>query len=146
MSEQYYNHFDRKGISTSSKYNPYKLIHTQRLTQVIYDNAYKLGVNPNKIKDRSNFFLTEFYLNGIAALLMHDNCDKSYSDKIKVMKKLSEAECMQYGFKESSSLRLMKKSLKIGLSYFFYKHGFIKSLLFVHYLRNKQSNSHILNR
>lgn len=146
MSEQYYNHYDRKGISTSSKYNPYKLKHTRRLTQVVYDNAYKLGICPESIKDVSNLFLTEFYINGIAALLMSKGCKLKLEEKISIMKELYEEECMGHGFKDSSALAIFKKSIKNGLAYFFYKHGLIKCLLFIHYLRNKQSNSHILHR
>lgn len=146
MSEQYYNHYDRKGISTSSKYNSYKLKHTKRLTQIVYDNAYKLGISPEDIKDISNLFLTEFYINGIAALMMNKGCNMTLAEKVCIMKGLSEAECMRHGFQDSSELAIFKKSLKNGLAYFLYKHGFIKCLLFIHYLRNMQSNSHILNR
>ena len=55
-------------------------------------------------------------------------------------------ENMNHGFYLSSSIKLFRKSSKIGLSYFFYKHGWIKILLLMHLLRNIQQNSHILNR
>lgn len=146
MSEQFYNHYDRKGISTSSKYNPYKIKHTIRLTQVIYDNAYKLGIKPENVKDVSDFFLTEFYLNGVAALLMNKGCDKSITEKVSIMKSLSDSECMKHDFGKTSSFYIIKKSPKIGLAYFFYKHNMIRFMLLMHYLRNLQSNSHLLNR
>lgn len=146
MPEQFYKHYVRNGVSTSSKYNSYKLVHTKRLVQVIYNNAYKLGIKPETNIDFSNFFLTEFYVNCIAALLMHKGCRKSLKEKIRIMMDLSKAECMNHGFYLSSSIKLFRKSSKIGLSYFFYKHGWIKVLLLMHLLRNIQQNSHILNR
>lgn len=146
MSDQFYIHYVRKGISTSSKYNPYKILHTQRLIQVIYDNAYKLGVHPEKIRDKSNLFLTEFYINGVASLLTSKGCDKTLQERKKIMHNLFYIECMSHGYNSSSSLSLFRKSPKIGLAYFFYKHNFINCLLFMHYLRNIQLNSHILNK
>lgn len=146
MPEQFYKHYVRNGVSTSSKYNSYKIVHTKRLVQVIYNNAYKLGIKPETNKDFSNFFLTEFYVNCVAALLMNKECGKSLKEKIRIMMDLSKAECMNHGFYLSSSIKLFRKSSKIGLSYFFYKHGWIKILLLMHLLRNIQQNSHILNR
>lgn len=146
ISKQYYFHYDRKGISTSSKYNAYKLLHTKRLTQVIFDNAYKLGIKPENNIDDSNFFLTEFYINGIAALLMHNDCKINMLEKRNILKKLSEQECMKHNFRGSSSFHFMKKSLKIGVAYYFYKHGYITMLLILHFLRNVQMNSHLINR
>lgn len=82
MSDTFYIHYVRKGYSTSSKFNFYKYKHLRFLTNRIYEGANILGVDLIKEKDVSNFFITEFYINSIVALLCNSECNFSYSQKL----------------------------------------------------------------
>lgn len=146
MSDTFYIHYVRKGYSTSSKFNFYKYKHLRFLTNRIYEGANILGVDLIKEKDVSNFFITEFYINSIVALLCNSECNFSYSQKIRMVKDLWDEKFMTPNFYKSSVLRMIKKSPKIGVAYFFCKYKFYSLLFVMHSLRNWQLNSKIFNK
>lgn len=146
MSNVYYVHYIRKGVSTSFKYNPFKLKHIKRLTNVIIDNAIKIGVDIDKKKEEVNFFLTEFFINGFASVIENPACPYKLSEKVQMLKELKDEPCMQHSFNSSSSMKMRKESTKIALSYFFYKHSLFSALLLMHKVRNWQSNSKLVNK
>lgn len=144
ISQQYYVHYDRIGISTSSKFQPFKFDHNKHLIQVVYDNAIKIGVDINIQLNRSNFFLTEFYINPAAALLSLSECKYSTSKKVGMLKGLKDIKCMQNGFERSRTMSIYHMEKKIGISYFLYKHNLYRLLLLLHKLRHIESNSRLL--
>ena len=118
---------------------------------VIFTVAYVLmdsglGGSLIKEKDMSNFFITEFYINSIVALLCNSECNFSYSQKIRMVKDLWNEKFMTPNFYKSSVLRMIKKSPKIGVAYFFCKYKFYSLLFVMHSLRNWQLNSKIFNK
>ena len=141
MSKQYYVHYDRIGVSTSSKFKPFKFDHNKHLIQVVYDNAIRIGVDINTQLNRSNFFLTEFYINPAAALLSLSECKYSTSKKVSMLKGLKDIKCMQNGFERSKTMSIYHMEKKIGISYFLYKHNLYRLLLLLHKLRHIESNS-----
>lgn len=140
ISQQYYIHYDRIGISTSSKFHSFKFEHNKYLVKVVFDNAIKIGVDLQEQLDRFNYFLTEFYINTAAALLSQERCTYPINKKIDILKDMRDHECIQFGYEKSKSLTIFRQGIKIGLSYFMYKHKFYRLLLLIHKFRHIQSN------
>lgn len=145
MSDVMYVHYIRRNISTSFKYNPYACKHIVYLTNVIYDNAQKIGYNLFGNKKESDFFLTEFLINGMSAIITHPQCDFTVSKKKEILSKLRNERCMQFNFGKSTVKSIVKMEKKIGLAYFLYINSFYSFLLGIHRLRNWQNNSKIIN-
>lgn len=145
MSNVLYVHYIRRNISTSFKYNPYACKHIVYLTNVIYDNAQKVGYNLSMNKKESDFFLTEYLINGMSAIISHSQCDFSISKKKEILANLKKERCMQFDFGKSSVKSIVKMEMKIGLAYFLYINSFYSLLLGIHRLRNWRSNSKIIN-
>lgn len=146
MSDIFYIHYVREGISTSSKFNEFKFKHTIYLNKRVFQGASELGINLNEIKDYCNFFLTEFYLNVATAVLCHPNCDFSFKKKKKMVESLWDEPIMKNGFGNSCVYAIWKISKKNGLAYFLCKYKLLTLYILMHTMRVKQSNSFWLNK
>lgn len=146
MSDVFYIHYVREGISTSSKFNPYNYKHNIYLNKRIFECAKALGVDIEGNRDYVNFFLTEFYINTAAAVLCHPLCDYSLHQKKQMLLALWDEEIMKDGFENSSVLKIYRLSPKIGLAYLFCKYRLVYLLILLHTIRIRQSKSKFINK
>lgn len=137
MSECFYYHYIRQGFSTSAKYNPIKLQTARLLAERITLGAQQMGIKLEKHKVKYVFQMMLTYFNGTASLLQKPQNKMKWHEKKGILKELSKAEFLPPWTFEVSTCDIMKKSLRYGIAYFFYKHRMYGSLLYLAEIRNK---------
>ncbi len=133
----YYNHYIRKGFSTSAKFNPEKISAKKRIIAGMINTMNELKIDIAKHQFEYSYLLLRQYIAPLCALYANDVCKLSYKEKKAQIEKIKN-EDFYYKFCENQSIKkIFNISRKYGLLYIFFKYGFYGLILKMYKERSK---------
>lgn len=133
----YYNHYIRKGFSTSAKFNPEKISAKKRIIASMINTMSKLEIDITKHQFEYSYLLLRQYIAPLCALYANDVCKLSHEEKKRQIKRIKNEE-FYYNFCGNQSVKeTFNISKKYGLLYFLFKYGFYSLILRMYKKRSK---------
>lgn len=125
----YYNHYIRRGFSTSTKFNPDKIDAKNRLICSIQKTLNELNIDVNNFKFEYTYLLLRQYIAPVCSLYANKGCSLPEKEKKKRIKDIKK-EKFFYDFCNIQNVyKICKNSKKYGLLYFLFKHGLYELIL-----------------
>lgn len=132
----YYNHYIRRGFSTSAKFNISKHDSKRLLMKTMLSTIHKLGVNLETNQFAYTYHLLRQYIAPVCALYSNSNCVLSINEKANRIQSISTESFYRSFCIKQRSIKVFAKSRKYGLLYFLYKHKMYKTILKMYSKRN----------
>ena len=133
----YYNHYIRKGFSTSAKFNSEKVEAKKRIIAEMQKTIKSFGIDINKHQFDYTYLLLRQYISPVCSLYSNKSYNLSNVEK-KGMIKAIKSENFYYEFCNKQSIRkIMSVSRKYALLYFLFKFGFYGLILTLYSERSK---------
>jgi len=133
----YYNHYIRKGFSTSAKFNTEKIEAKKRIIVEMQKTIKSLEIDINNHQFDYTYLLLRQYIAPLCSLYSNKSYNLSNVEK-KGMIKAIKSEDFYYEFCNKQSVRkIMSVSKKYALLYFLFKFGFYGLILTLYRERSK---------
>lgn len=137
LNEIYYVHYVREGFSTSGKYNSNIFDSVNYLATKVLSYIKDFGIKTDIPDVEMSYYFMYSYVNTILKYLAHRNCNLSFSEKLDKISTSANNGVLWNHFFAVSSFDMIKRSTKVGLSFYFYKHHFYRTLLIINYIYYK---------
>lgn len=124
----YYNHYIRKGVSTSTKYDENRIKVTKSLMQSFKDIFRNLNITD---KEKYNIIQIRDYLNAILRNVNNPKCNLTKKEKKAIIQN------MQFDFQKSNLKKMFKLSKKYTIEYILYRLSLYNILLILPKLKKK---------
>lgn len=133
----YYNHYIRKGFSTSSIYNARNILAKQKVISGMRETMKALNLKAEDYPFEYTYLLLRQYIAPLCAIYSNDGCELSYEEKKNKIKRIKN-EDFYYNFCNTQSVyRMSCVSKKYALLYFLFKNGFYGLILKMYKKRTK---------
>lgn len=133
----YYNHYIRKGFSTSAKFNTEKIAAKRRIIDDIKNTMKSLNIDTSLHKCDYTYLLLRQYIAPVCSLYSDKECLLSHNEKIEKIKEIKK-EPFYFEFCNQQKLwKILIKSKKYAMLYFLFKYGFYGYILRIYRERNK---------
>lgn len=129
LSSIYYIHYIRKGVSTSTKFNMHKINHLVKLQFIVTQTIENLKIDLSQKEKEYSFYLMKEYICPVVNLYANPNCPIINIKKMEQIEALTEQSFVPSSFLKLNSFIFFRRSKKIGLAYFLYKHRMFNVLL-----------------
>lgn len=135
----YYNHYIRKGFSTSAKFNPEKIVAKKRIIAEMEKTINDLNIDITKHKFEYTYLLLRQYIAPICSLYSNKACELTNGEKKKKIKEIKK-EPFYYKFcNDQNVYKMFRLSKKYALLYFLFKHGYYGLILSMYRERGKSA-------
>ena len=132
----YYNHYIRKGFSTSTKFNIDKIQCLKNIIFQMLDTINHIGIDIKQHKFEFSYLLLRQYIAPICSIYSNNNCPMSKREKIEAINNLKK-ESFYYSFcNKQNIISVLRISKKYGLLYLLFKYGMYGIILNMYKQRN----------
>lgn len=134
----YYNHYIRKGISTSTKLDSYKIDAHKRIIKIMLEAINKLNIDIKNYQFEYTYLLLHEYIAPLCYIYsVQDNIYNK--EEIRHLLKLIKKEPFYYVFcSHQNVLKFFSISKKYGLLYSLLKYNLYNLIIIIYRLRAKQ--------
>lgn len=133
----YYNHYIRKGFSTSAKFSMEKISAKKMIVESMINTMGELKIDVAEHQFEYSYLLLRQYIAPLCAQYANNGCVLPYKEKVTLMKKIKD-EKFYYDFCGNQSImKIFSISKKYGLLYFLFKYGFYGLILRMYKERSK---------
>lgn len=133
----YYNHYIRKGFSTSSKFNPENILAKKRIMASMTNAMNNLKIDVSEHQFEYSYLLLRQYIAPLCSLYADDACKLLYKEKKAQISDIKNQEFYYQFCGNQSTRKMFTVSKKYGLLYFLFKYGFYGVILRMYKKRNK---------
>lgn len=133
----YYYHYIRRGFSTSTKFNLKNIESKEKLVIRMNETLNRLHINRDLHSFDYVFYLLKFVFFPIISILSDSKCPYLLQEKKEILLKILQADYTPLYLFKQSTLTVFKRSKKIGLGYFLFKHSFYRLLFMIFNIRSK---------
>ena len=135
----YYNHYIRRGFSTSAKFSSEKIDAKNRLICSFQNTLNELNINVSNFKFEYTYLLLRQYIAPICSLYANNGCSLPEKEKRKRIKAIKKEKFFYCFCNIQSVYRICKNSKKYGLLYFLFKYGLYGLILQLYRKRNERT-------
>lgn len=122
INKIYYIHYLRLGFSTSGKFNDCIFNTIWILPHRLNDCVKQLGIDITNHKEDYTLYIMHSFITSLVKHLSHKNCNYSNRKKISMLDNACHASFLPSWFWSLNTMALIKRSKRLGISYFLCKY------------------------